>query len=189
MTSTKLTFLKKHFTPQWRFFIHTILHCLSQKKTSWEQFSGNMAAALICLATNKKFNFSKYIFEGMVKNVDSETKFLMYPRFIKCLINKSKHVFLPPTKPFKTPKLTHKVFSNMKIGFHGEKYHFLRKCYHNILKNHQHHLIIHHQTHHQYHQSHHHHQYHYHLNNQHKHHLQPHHHIITQHHTLLHIKV
>jgi hypothetical protein len=121
VTSTKLAFLKKGFSPRWRFFIHTILHCLRQKKTSWEQFSGNMAAALICLATNKKFNFSKYIFEGLVKNVDSETKFLMYPRFIQCLINKSKHVFLPPTKPFKTPKLTHKVFSNMKIGFHGEE--------------------------------------------------------------------
>lgn len=80
-----------------------------------------MAAALICLATNKKFNFSKYIFEGLVKNVDSETKFLMYPRFIQCLINKSKHVLLPPNNPFKTPKLTHKVFSNMKIGFHGEE--------------------------------------------------------------------
>ena len=121
VTSTKLTFLKKHFTPQWRFLIHTILHCLSQKKTSWEQFSGNMAAALICLATNKKFNFSKYIFEGLVKNVDSDTKFLMYPRFIQCLINKSKHLLLPPNKPFKTPKLTHKVFSNMKIGFQGEE--------------------------------------------------------------------
>jgi hypothetical protein len=121
VTSTKLTFLKRHFTPQWRFLIHTILHCLSQKKTSREQFSGNMAAALICLATNKKFNFSKYIFEGLVKNVDSETKFLMYPRFIQCLINKSKHLLLPPNKPFKTPKLTHKVFSNMKIGFQGEE--------------------------------------------------------------------
>jgi hypothetical protein len=119
VTSTKFTFLKKHFTPQWRFFIHTILHCLSQKKTSWEQFSGNMAAALICLATNKKFNFSKYIFEGLVKNVDSETKFLMYPRFIQCILNKSKHVFLPQN-PIKTPSLTHKVFSNMKFGFHGE---------------------------------------------------------------------
>ena len=73
--SNKLTFLKKHFTPQWRFLIHTILHCLSQKKTSWEQFSGNMASALICLATNRKFNFSKHIFEGLAKNVDSQTMF------------------------------------------------------------------------------------------------------------------
>nr|GEU46838.1 ribonuclease H-like domain-containing protein [Tanacetum cinerariifolium] len=32
--SDKLTFQKGHFSPQWRFLIHTILHCLSPKKTS-----------------------------------------------------------------------------------------------------------------------------------------------------------
>ncbi|GJT30023.1 hypothetical protein Tco_0910298 [Tanacetum coccineum] len=31
-------------------------------------------------ATNQKFNFSKYIFESMVKNLDNVGKFLMYPR-------------------------------------------------------------------------------------------------------------
>ncbi|GJZ44594.1 hypothetical protein Tco_0591849 [Tanacetum coccineum] len=34
--SDKLTFQKGHFSPQWRFLIHTILHCLSPKKTAWE---------------------------------------------------------------------------------------------------------------------------------------------------------
>ncbi|GKB30042.1 hypothetical protein Tco_0869443 [Tanacetum coccineum] len=63
----KLTFQKGHFSPQWRFLIHTILHCLSPKKTAWEQFSSNIATAIICLATNRTFNFSKVIFEGMVK--------------------------------------------------------------------------------------------------------------------------
>nr|GEV18523.1 hypothetical protein [Tanacetum cinerariifolium] len=74
--SDKLTFQKGHFSPQWRFFILAILHCLSSKKTGWEQFSSNIAIALICLATNKKFNFSKLIFDSMVKNLDSKTKFL-----------------------------------------------------------------------------------------------------------------
>ncbi|GJT37930.1 hypothetical protein Tco_0937795 [Tanacetum coccineum] len=32
--SDKLTFQKGHFSPQWRFLIHTILHCLSPKKTA-----------------------------------------------------------------------------------------------------------------------------------------------------------
>ncbi|GJR26434.1 putative ribonuclease H-like domain-containing protein [Tanacetum coccineum] len=41
---------------------------------------GTMASAIICLATNQKFNFSKYIFEIMVKNLDNVGKFLMYPR-------------------------------------------------------------------------------------------------------------
>ncbi|GKB56125.1 hypothetical protein Tco_0912311 [Tanacetum coccineum] len=34
--SDKLTFQKGHFSPQWRFLIHTILHCLSANKTAWE---------------------------------------------------------------------------------------------------------------------------------------------------------
>ncbi|GJV74401.1 hypothetical protein Tco_1505985 [Tanacetum coccineum] len=52
--SDKLTFQKGAFSPQWRFLIHNILHCLSPKKTAWEQFSSNIAAAIICLATNRK---------------------------------------------------------------------------------------------------------------------------------------
>ncbi|GJZ69056.1 hypothetical protein Tco_0632606, partial [Tanacetum coccineum] len=63
--SDKLTFQKGHFSPQWRFLINTILYCLSPKKTAWEQFSSNIATAIIYLATNKTFNFSKMIFEGM----------------------------------------------------------------------------------------------------------------------------
>ncbi|GJS08012.1 hypothetical protein Tco_0364808 [Tanacetum coccineum] len=52
--SDKLTFQKGAFSPQWRFLIHLILHCLSPKKTAWEQFSSNIAAAVICLATNRR---------------------------------------------------------------------------------------------------------------------------------------
>ncbi|GKF76401.1 hypothetical protein Tco_0225845, partial [Tanacetum coccineum] len=63
------TFQKGAFSPQWRFLIHNILHCLSPKKTVWEQFSSNIAAAVICLATNRKFNFSRMIFDHMVSNI------------------------------------------------------------------------------------------------------------------------
>ncbi|GJT82821.1 hypothetical protein Tco_1057163 [Tanacetum coccineum] len=41
------------------------------------------ATAIICLATNRTYNFSKMIFDAMVKNVDSPHKFLMYPRVSK----------------------------------------------------------------------------------------------------------
>nr|GEW87110.1 protein RTF1 homolog [Tanacetum cinerariifolium] len=34
-------------------------------------FYNSMASAVICLATGRKFNFSKYIFNNMVRNVDS----------------------------------------------------------------------------------------------------------------------
>nr|GEY58978.1 uncharacterized mitochondrial protein AtMg00810-like [Tanacetum cinerariifolium] len=58
--STKLTFYKAFFSAQWKFLIHTILQC-------------------------KKFNFSKYIFDSLVRNVDSSSKFYMYPRFLQVM--------------------------------------------------------------------------------------------------------
>ncbi|GJW02960.1 hypothetical protein Tco_1561816 [Tanacetum coccineum] len=76
----KLTFYKAFFSPQWKFLIHTILQCLSAKTTAWNEFSSTMASAIICLVTNQKFNFSKYIFDNMVKNLEGRVKFLMYPR-------------------------------------------------------------------------------------------------------------
>nr|GFB84403.1 glutamic acid-rich protein-like [Tanacetum cinerariifolium] len=45
-----------------------------------------MASAIICLSTSQKFNFSKYIFESLVRNVDNGSKFYMYPRFIQLII-------------------------------------------------------------------------------------------------------
>nr|GFA44972.1 hypothetical protein [Tanacetum cinerariifolium] len=75
--STKLTFYKAFLSTQWKFFIHTILHSLSVKRTSWNEFSSTMASALICLSSGQRFNFSKYIFESLVRNVDSSSKFYM----------------------------------------------------------------------------------------------------------------
>nr|GEU70720.1 hypothetical protein [Tanacetum cinerariifolium] len=49
--STKLTFYKVFFSPQWKFLIHTILQCMSAKRTSWNEFSSSMASAVIYLST------------------------------------------------------------------------------------------------------------------------------------------
>ncbi|GJY83817.1 putative ribonuclease H-like domain-containing protein, partial [Tanacetum coccineum] len=49
--------------PNTEFFEQLAL--IGPKKTSREQFSSNIATAIICLATNRTFNFSKMIFEGM----------------------------------------------------------------------------------------------------------------------------
>ncbi|GKC33410.1 hypothetical protein Tco_1040704 [Tanacetum coccineum] len=122
--SDKLTFQKGAFSPQWRFLIHNILHCLSPKKTAWEQFSSNIAAAVICLATNRKFNFSRMIFEHMVSNISSPHKFLMYPRFIQICLDMQRHQFQQHTRTYPVPSLTMKVFSNMKRptkGFSGQE--------------------------------------------------------------------
>ncbi|GJY15981.1 hypothetical protein Tco_0386403 [Tanacetum coccineum] len=99
--SDKLTFQKGAFSPQWRFLIHNILHCLSPKKTAWEQFSSNIATAVICLATNRKFNFSRMIFEHMVSNISSPHKFFMYPRQEVNLIPTMIDVSEPSTSPLR----------------------------------------------------------------------------------------
>ncbi|GJW12051.1 putative ribonuclease H-like domain-containing protein [Tanacetum coccineum] len=90
------------------------LALMGPKKTAWEQFSSNIATAIICLATNRTFNFSNFIFEAMVKNIDSKSKFLMYPRFIQIFLNKHQRLLFPHTRTYPTPTLTHKLFSNMK---------------------------------------------------------------------------
>ncbi|GJT82582.1 putative ribonuclease H-like domain-containing protein [Tanacetum coccineum] len=55
--------------------------CLSPKTTAWNEFSSAMTSAIICLATNQKLNFSKLIFDSMIRNLDNASgKILMYPR-------------------------------------------------------------------------------------------------------------
>ncbi|GJV32611.1 putative reverse transcriptase domain-containing protein, partial [Tanacetum coccineum] len=112
--SDKLTFQKGAFSPQWRFLIHSILHCLSPKKTAWEQFSSNIATAVICLATNRKYNFSRMIFEHMVSNISSPHKFLMYPRFIQICLDMQRNQLQQHTRSYPVPSLSMKVFNNMK---------------------------------------------------------------------------
>ncbi|GJU67514.1 putative ribonuclease H-like domain-containing protein [Tanacetum coccineum] len=77
VTEGKLTFFKNKFSPQWRFLVHTILHCLSTKSGSWDQFGSSIAVALICLSDGRRFNWSSYIFKGMVSNIGNAKKFLM----------------------------------------------------------------------------------------------------------------
>nr|GFC52673.1 hypothetical protein [Tanacetum cinerariifolium] len=51
------------------------------KTTAFNEFSNTMASAIIYLANNQKFNFSKYILDNMVKNLEAGVKFYMFPRF------------------------------------------------------------------------------------------------------------
>ncbi|GKA04648.1 hypothetical protein Tco_0683768 [Tanacetum coccineum] len=122
--SQKLTFYKAFFSPQWKFLIHTILQCLSSKTTTWNEFSSTMTSAIICLATNQKFNFSKYIFESMVKNLDNAGKFLMYPRFIKIFLDKQLEGMPTHNRIYIAPSYTKKIFRNMRRlgkGFSGRE--------------------------------------------------------------------
>nr|GEV27621.1 putative ribonuclease H-like domain-containing protein [Tanacetum cinerariifolium] len=68
----KFTFQKGQFSHQWKYLIHTIMQCLSPKSTGFNEFSSNIATALVCLATNRTYNFSKMIFDGLVKNINNK---------------------------------------------------------------------------------------------------------------------
>nr|GEX58828.1 ribonuclease H-like domain-containing protein [Tanacetum cinerariifolium] len=93
-----------------------------KKRTAWNKFSSSMASAVICLATGRKFNFLKYIFDSMVRNVDSPSKFLMYPCFIQVVLDHQMDDMTTHNTRYKSHALTQKVFANMRRvgkGFSG----------------------------------------------------------------------
>nr|GFC03115.1 hypothetical protein [Tanacetum cinerariifolium] len=120
--SNKLTFYKAFFSSQWKFLIHTILQSLSAKRTSWNEFNTAMASAVICLSKGQRFNFSKYIFDSLVRNMDSSSKFYMYPQVIQLIIQTNIADLSTHTTRYISPALNQKVFANMRRigkGFSG----------------------------------------------------------------------
>ncbi|GJY47548.1 hypothetical protein Tco_0436611 [Tanacetum coccineum] len=115
----KLTFYKAYFSSQWKFLIHTILQCLSAKTIAWNEFCSTMASSIICIATNKTLNFSKYIFDNMVKNLEGGVKFLMYPRFVQVFLDKQVEGMSKHKGIYVISSHTKKVFANMKRPGHG----------------------------------------------------------------------
>ncbi|GKA57452.1 uncharacterized mitochondrial protein-like protein [Tanacetum coccineum] len=101
------------------------LTLMSAKTTAWNVFSSTMASAIIYLATNQKFNFSKYIFESMVKNLENVSgKFLMYPRFVQVFLEKQLEGMSNHKRIYVTPSRTKKIFGNMRRvgkGFSGRE--------------------------------------------------------------------
>ncbi|GJW59549.1 hypothetical protein Tco_0108884 [Tanacetum coccineum] len=69
---------------------------MSAKTTAWNEFSSTMASAIICLSTNQKFNFSKYIFDNMVKHLEGGVKILLFlritPLFDTMMVQASEEV-------------------------------------------------------------------------------------------------
>nr|GEV73545.1 hypothetical protein [Tanacetum cinerariifolium] len=73
-----------------------------------------MASAIICLATNQKFNFSKYIFDHMVKNLEDGVKLFMFPRFVQVFLDSQVKGMLKHKEIYVTPSHTKKIFAKMK---------------------------------------------------------------------------
>ncbi|GJW01551.1 hypothetical protein Tco_1556802 [Tanacetum coccineum] len=84
------------------------------KSTAWNEFSSTMASVIICLATNQKFNLSKYIFDAMVKRLEGGVKFMMYPRFVQVFLNNQLDDMSHHKKIYVNPSHTKKIFANMK---------------------------------------------------------------------------
>ncbi|GKF04008.1 hypothetical protein Tco_0034676 [Tanacetum coccineum] len=110
----QLTFSKPLFSPQWKYLVHVLLHCLSPKSTSWEQFGTNIASSLVGLATNQKFNFSLMIMNGMLGHIANGKPFLMYPRFIQLFLNKQLEGVTRPQDFIPLVTLPSKVFTFMR---------------------------------------------------------------------------
>ncbi|GJX58372.1 hypothetical protein Tco_0289762 [Tanacetum coccineum] len=90
------------------------LALMGAKTTAWNEFSSTMASTIICLATNQKINFSKYIFDSVAKNVDSMVKLWMYLRFVQVFVNQQLKDMSHHKKIYVTPSHTKKIFANMK---------------------------------------------------------------------------
>ncbi|GJU60072.1 hypothetical protein Tco_1237838 [Tanacetum coccineum] len=102
----------------------SILTLMGAKTTAWNEFSSTMASAIICLATNQKFNFLKYTFESMVKNLDNAGKFLMYPRFVQVFLDKQVDGMASHKRIYIAPSHIKKIFGNMRRvgkGFSGRE--------------------------------------------------------------------
>nr|GEV20559.1 putative ribonuclease H-like domain-containing protein [Tanacetum cinerariifolium] len=63
----------------------------------------------------RRFNWSSYIFKGMVNNIGNAKKFLMYPRFLQIILGIETRV----TRQYKVLVFSSKLFANMQLNFAG----------------------------------------------------------------------
>nr|GEY76566.1 hypothetical protein [Tanacetum cinerariifolium] len=113
----KFTFQKGQFSHQWKYLIHTIMQCLSPKSPGFNEFSSNIATAVVCLATNRVYNFLKMIFDGMVRNVNNKvSKFLTYPRFLSKCFKMGQFRQITHNHMYAVPFHTRKVFTTLRVN-------------------------------------------------------------------------
>lgn len=83
--------IKKGLLPYfWRFLAHTFVHCISGKKTGNDEFHRTLSSAIVAVAMDWDYNFSKYVFDEMKSNMSGgrgKIPFLMYPRFLQTIFD------------------------------------------------------------------------------------------------------
>nr|GEW17865.1 hypothetical protein [Tanacetum cinerariifolium] len=83
-----------------------------------------MASAIIRLADNQKFNFSKYIFDNMVKSLYGGVKFYLFLRFLQVFLDKEVEGMARHKEMYLISSHTKKIFDNMRrigAGFSRKK--------------------------------------------------------------------
>nr|GEV15341.1 reverse transcriptase domain-containing protein [Tanacetum cinerariifolium] len=95
---------------------------MGAKTTAWNEFSSTMASAIIYLADNQKFNFSKYIFDNMVKSLKGRVKFYLFPRFLQVFLDKEVKGMARHKEQYIISSHTKNIFTNIRrigAGFSG----------------------------------------------------------------------
>nr|GEY02651.1 hypothetical protein [Tanacetum cinerariifolium] len=80
----------------------------------------SMASAIICLADNQKFNFSKYIFDNLVKSLEGGVKFYLFLRFLQVFLDNQVEGMARHKEMYVISSHSKKIFANMrriKAGF------------------------------------------------------------------------
>nr|GEW43528.1 hypothetical protein [Tanacetum cinerariifolium] len=86
----KLTFYKAFFSAQWKFLIHTLVQCISDKRTVWNEFSCSMASSVICLATETYATLSQKEAELEQDKTNQGLEIIMLKKRVKKLEKKRR---------------------------------------------------------------------------------------------------
>nr|GEV93274.1 retrovirus-related Pol polyprotein from transposon TNT 1-94 [Tanacetum cinerariifolium] len=95
--------------------IYSGIDNLGTKSGSWDQFGSPIVVALIFLSDGRRFNWSSYIFKGMVSNIGNAKKFFMYPRFLQAILGIETRI----KRQYKVLMFSSKLFANMRLNFEG----------------------------------------------------------------------
>ncbi|MFS8033623.1 hypothetical protein Hanom_Chr17g01571751 [Helianthus anomalus] len=110
------TLQKGYFPSAPRFLFHTLLMCVSNKTTSFNEIPTKIQCLGYAILNDKNYNYSQEIFDDLVKNVDNKA-FLLFPRFLSYYFEQKfvgKDADLPKQGvSFDINRLTIETFSRM----------------------------------------------------------------------------
>ncbi|CAI9263811.1 unnamed protein product [Lactuca saligna] len=81
--------IKNLLPPYWKLLAHVFVSCVSVRRSGPNEISLANTGAIAALAAGFEFNFSKFILNEMILNIEGSRrdKFCMYPRFLQIILN------------------------------------------------------------------------------------------------------